>query len=79
MRPPFSMLNAKRFEVVYVLHHLYIIYISTLRNYQPVAWVFYQQVIDQSKADIFIKPGISVVSVNIGLYEYDIHVHQQVK
>jgi hypothetical protein len=26
MRPPFSMLNAKRFEVVYVLHHLYIMY-----------------------------------------------------
>jgi hypothetical protein len=30
----------------------------TLRNYQPVAWVLYQRVIDQSKADIFIKPGI---------------------
>ena len=30
----------------------------TLRNYQPVAWVWYQRVIDQSKADIFIKPGI---------------------
>ena len=26
MRLPFSMLNAKRFEVVYVLHHLYIMY-----------------------------------------------------
>jgi hypothetical protein len=26
----------------------------TLRNYQPVAWVLYQRVIDQSKADIFI-------------------------
>jgi hypothetical protein len=32
----------------------------TLRNYQPVAWVLYQRVIDQSKADIFIKPGIIV-------------------
>ena len=30
----------------------------TLRNYQPVAWVLYQRVIDQSKADMFIKPGI---------------------
>jgi filamentous hemagglutinin family protein len=30
----------------------------TLRNYQPVAWVLYQRVIDQSKADIFIKSGI---------------------
>jgi hypothetical protein len=30
----------------------------TLRNNQPVAWVLYQWVIDQSKADIFIKPGI---------------------
>jgi hypothetical protein len=30
----------------------------TLRNYQPVAWVLHQRVIDQSKADIFIKPGI---------------------
>jgi hypothetical protein len=26
----------------------------TLRNYQPVPWVLYQWVIDQSKADIFI-------------------------
>jgi hypothetical protein len=26
IRPPFSMLNAKRFEIVYVLHHLYIMY-----------------------------------------------------
>jgi hypothetical protein len=26
MRPQFSMLNAKRFEVVYILHHLYIMY-----------------------------------------------------
>jgi hypothetical protein len=32
----------------------------TLRNYQPVAWVLYQRVMDQSKADIFIKPGISI-------------------
>ena len=60
-----SMLNAKRFEIVYALQHLYIMYSNvktpppvTLRNYQPVAWVLYQQVIDQSKADIFIKPGI---------------------
>jgi hypothetical protein len=59
-----SMLNAKRFEIVYFLHHLYIMYSNiktspvTLRNYQPVAWVLYQRVIDQSKADIFIKPGI---------------------
>ena len=30
----------------------------TLRNYQLVAWVLYQRVIDHSKADIFIKPGI---------------------
>jgi hypothetical protein len=30
----------------------------TLRNYQPVAWVLYQRVIDQSKADMLIKPGI---------------------
>jgi hypothetical protein len=29
-----------------------------LRNYQSVAWVLYQRVIDQSKDDIFIKPGI---------------------
>jgi hypothetical protein len=28
MCPPFSMLNAKCFEVVYVLHHLYIMYIN---------------------------------------------------
>jgi hypothetical protein len=54
-----SMLNAKRFEIVYFLHHLYIMYSNiktspvTLRNYQPVAWVLYQRVIDQSKADIF--------------------------
>ena len=66
MRPQFSMLNAKRFEVVYILHHLYIMYSNvktppvTLCNYQPVAWVLYQRVIDQSKADIFIKPGIIV-------------------
>jgi hypothetical protein len=33
---------------------------ESLRNYQPVAWVLYQRVIDQSKADIFIKPGIIV-------------------
>jgi hypothetical protein len=26
MRPPFSMLNAKRFEIIYVLHHHYIMY-----------------------------------------------------
>jgi hypothetical protein len=26
IRPPFSMLIAKRFEIVYVLHHLYIMY-----------------------------------------------------
>ena len=32
----------------------------TLRNYQPVAWVLYQWVIDQSKADIFINPGIII-------------------
>jgi hypothetical protein len=61
IRPAFSMLNAKRFEIVYVLPHLYIMYSNvkppvTLRNYQPVAW--YQWVIDQSKADIVIKPGI---------------------
>ena len=30
----------------------------TLRIYQPVAWIVYQRVIDQSKADIFIKPEI---------------------
>ena len=30
----------------------------TLCNNQPVAWVLYQWVIDQSNADIFIKPGI---------------------
>ena len=30
----------------------------TLRDYKPGAWVLYQRVIDQSKADIFIKPGI---------------------
>jgi hypothetical protein len=38
------MLNAKRFEIAYVLHHLYIMYSNvktpvTLRNYQPVALV----------------------------------------
>ena len=26
IRPPFSMLNTKRFEIVNVLHHLYIMY-----------------------------------------------------
>ena len=31
----------------------------TLRSYQPVAWVLYQRVIDQSKADVLIKPGIN--------------------
>jgi hypothetical protein len=30
----------------------------TSRNYKPVAWVLCQPVIDQSKADIVIKPGI---------------------
>ena len=64
---------------LFTFYTIFTSYIATLRNYQPVAWVFYQRVIDQSKADIFIKPGISVVAVNIGLYEYDIHVHQQVK
>jgi hypothetical protein len=29
-----------------------------LHDYKSGAWVLYQQVIDQSKADIFIKPGI---------------------
>jgi amino acid transporter len=58
-----SMLNAKHFEIVYVLHHLYVMHSNvktpvTLCNYQPVAWVLYQRVIDQSKADIFINPGI---------------------
>jgi hypothetical protein len=32
---------------------------SDVSNYQPVAWVLYQRVIDQSKVDIFIKPGIT--------------------
>jgi hypothetical protein len=32
----------------------------TLRKYQPVACVLYQRVIDQSKADILIKPGIMI-------------------
>jgi hypothetical protein len=64
------MLNAKLFEIVYFLHHLYIMYSNiktspvTLRNYQPVAWVLYQRAIDQSKADIFIKPG-TVISMPI--------------
>jgi hypothetical protein len=58
------MLNAKNFEIDYA----YTIFTSciatyrppmTLRNYQPVAWGLYQRVIDQSKADIFIKPGIN--------------------
>jgi hypothetical protein len=31
-----------------------------LRNYQPVAWVLYQRVIDQSKADIFISCSLMV-------------------
>jgi len=31
---------------------------ATLRDYKPGTWVLYQRVIDQSKADIFIKPGI---------------------
>jgi hypothetical protein len=26
IRPPFSMLKAKLFEIIYVLHHLYIMY-----------------------------------------------------
>jgi hypothetical protein len=26
IRRPFSMLNTKRFEIVYILHHLYIMY-----------------------------------------------------
>ena len=39
----------------YIMHRLSV----TLRNYQPVAWVLYQRVIDQSKADICIKPGRS--------------------
>jgi len=30
----------------------------TLRDYKPGAWVLYARIIDQSKADIFIKPGI---------------------
>jgi hypothetical protein len=71
------MLNAKRFEIVYVLHNLYIMYSNvmtppvTLRNYQPVAWDLYQRVIDQSKADIFIKPGINCVcSVSYYYYSY---------
>ena len=58
------MLNTKHFEIVYILHHLYIMYSNiktppvALLNYQPAAWVLFQRVIDQSKADIFIKPGI---------------------
>jgi hypothetical protein len=32
-----------------------------LRNYQPVAWVLDKRVIDQSKANIFIKPGIIII------------------
>ena len=56
-----SMLNAKRSTFYTIFTH----HVQqgkdppvTLRNYQPVAWVLYQQVIDQSKANIFIKPGI---------------------
>jgi len=30
----------------------------TLHDYKPGAWDLYTWVIDQSKADIFIKPGI---------------------
>jgi len=36
----------------------------TLRSYQPVAWVLYRRVINQSKADIFIKPGIKHYVIN---------------
>jgi hypothetical protein len=32
--------------------------LNKCRKNQPVAWVLYQQVIDQSKAAIFINPGI---------------------
>jgi hypothetical protein len=35
--------------------------IKTPRDYKPGAWVLYAQVTDQSKADIFIKPGIMFV------------------
>ena len=42
----------------------------TLRNYQPVAWVLYQRVIDQSKADIFINPGIKKYASGF-LEQYD--------
>ena len=44
----------------YIMHRLSV----TLRNYQPVAWVLYQRVIDQSKFDIFIKPGIIIYILN---------------
>ena len=50
----------------FTFYTIFTSYIATLRptvtlsNYQPVAWVLYQRVIDQSKADIFIKPGINV-------------------
>jgi hypothetical protein len=30
----------------------------TLRNNKPGGWILYARIIDQSKADIFIKPGI---------------------
>ena len=31
IRPPFSMLNTKRFEIVYALHHIYIMH-SNVKN-----------------------------------------------
>jgi hypothetical protein len=37
----------------------------TLRNYQPVAWVWYQRVIDQSKADIFVTASEIVDFIQI--------------
>jgi hypothetical protein len=46
----------------------------TLRNYQPVAWVLYQRVIDQSKADIFIKPGIMMMIIAFCLLSLNLGV-----
>jgi hypothetical protein len=58
----------------------------TLRNYQPVAWVLYQRVIDQSKAAIFINPGINIYVLYVSVvtwafvvvHDLDLDLHEKI-
>ena len=51
----------------------------TLRIYKPDAWVLHTRIIDQSKADIFIKPrimylinSVSILTFNIPLFNFSL-------